>query len=274
MPLARINDLDLYYERSGTGPRLLFLNGSGVMLEDSRLLLSVFTSQFDLLAYDQRGIGRSGTAECPYGMAECAGDALALLDVVGWPTACVLGVSFGGMVAQELAVTAPGRVERLALLCTSPGGMGGSSYPLHELDQRPDGERNEIRRRLMDTRFDDAWLASHPVDLALVAMMEGRTTEPDPERRRGMSAQLGARRSHDVWDRLPSITCPTYIAGGRYDDIAPPRNSAAIASRIEGAELHTYDGGHAFFAQDPRAIPDIIGFLSAPRVSTEPPPGH
>jgi len=268
MPFTRVNDVDLFYERSGTGPRLLFLNGSGVTLEDSRLLLAVFTSQFDLLAYDQRGVGRSGATEGPYGMAECAGDALALLDAVGWRTACVLGVSFGGMVAQELAVTSPGRVERLALLCTSPGGEGGSSYPLHELDHLSDDERNGIRRHLIDTRFDDAWLASHPEDLALVAIMEGRTTEPGTGRRRGRSAQLEARRSHDAWDRLPSITCPTFIAGGRYDDIAPSRNSAAMASRIERAELHTYDGGHAFFAQDPRAIPDIIRFLSAPRVST------
>jgi 3-oxoadipate enol-lactonase len=64
-----------------------------------------------------------------------------------------------------------------------------------------------------------------------------------------------------VWDRLPSITCPTYVACGRFDGIAPPGNSAALASRIAGAQLHTYQGGHAFLAQDPRSIGDVIGFL-------------
>ncbi len=75
-------------------------------------------------------------------MADYAADALALLDAVGWDTCRVVGVSFGGMVAQELAVTAPERVERLALCCTSPGGVGGASYPLQELAALPvDGTR-------------------------------------------------------------------------------------------------------------------------------------
>jgi 3-oxoadipate enol-lactonase len=66
-----------------------------------------------------------------------------------------------------------------------------------------------------------------------------------------------------VWDRLGAIACPTLVAGGRYDPIAPMANSAAIASRIAGAELRAYDGGHAFFVQDRAALPDIISFLTA-----------
>jgi pimeloyl-ACP methyl ester carboxylesterase len=171
------------------------------------------------------------------------------------------------MVAQELAVTAPQRVERLALLCTSPGGEGGSSYPLHELIGFTDAERSLARRQLLDTRFDDDWLASHPEDRSLVQMMVDRHQEPDPEPGRGQLEQLEARRSHDVWDRLPSITSPTLVACGHFDGIAPPRNSAAIASRITGAELRTYEGGHAFLAQDPRSITDVIRFLQDPEPS-------
>ena len=79
-------------------------------------------------------------------MADYAADAAALLDHVGWDTCRVVGVSFGGMVAQELAVTSPERVERLALLCTSPGGASGASYPLHELAALPTDERVAHRR--------------------------------------------------------------------------------------------------------------------------------
>ncbi len=88
--------------------------------------------------------------------------------------------------------------------------------------------------------------------------------DPTPEQRRGHLEQLEARRHHDVWDRLPAITCPTYVACGRFDGIAPPRNSAAIASRITGARLETYEGGHPFLAQDPRSITDLLGFLGGP----------
>ena len=172
-------------------------------------------------------------------MSDCARDALAVMDAVGWDTARVLGISFGGMVAQELAVTVPHRIERLALLCTSPGGQVGSSYPLHELEALDDGGTGTaVRRRLIDTRFDDEWLASHPSDRNLVEALERRAPATRPERRRaGHLEQLEARRYHDVWDRLPSIACPTYVACGRFDGIAPPRNSAAMASRIADARL-------------------------------------
>lgn len=261
MSTVEAGGVDLYYERQGTGPRLLFLNGSGSTIEASRAMFSVFGTSFDFLTFDARGLGRSGPVTRPYAMADCAADALAVMDAEGWETACVLGVSFGGMVAQELAVTAPDRVERLALLCTSPGGPDRSSYPLHELEALTVGERSQVRRRLLDTRFDDAWLAAHPADQALVEMIESRAPQPDPERRRGELRQLDARRSHDVWARLPAIASPTFIGCGRFDGIAPPANSAAMASAIEGSELYEYEGGHLFFVQDPRSVPDVIEFL-------------
>jgi len=115
----------------------------------------------------------------------------------------------------------------------------------------------------MDSRFDAAWLATHPHDRALVVMMEARPPGPDPPRRTGIREQLEARRSHDTWDRLATITCPTCIGCGRYEGIAPLRNSEAMASRIEGAELHVYQGGHAVLPPDGRALDDVVGFLRA-----------
>jgi pimeloyl-ACP methyl ester carboxylesterase len=264
MPTITTDGVDLYYERRGRGPRLLFLNGSGGTIEGSSLLLALFEGSFDLLVHDNRGLGRSSPSPRPYDMAACASDALAVMDAVGWDDARVLGVSFGGMVAQELAVTAPERVVRLALLCTSPGGEGGASYPLHELEGLSDAEVSSVRPRLLDTRFDDAWLATHPNDRRLVEMMADRSGASDPDVRRGRHQQFEARRAHDVWDRLPRITCPTLVACGRFDGIAPPNNSAAIASRLAEAELRTYEGGHAFLAQDPRAATDMVDFLRQP----------
>jgi 3-oxoadipate enol-lactonase len=78
----------------------------------------------------------------------------------------------------------------------------------------------------------------------------------------GRELQLQARAGHDVFDRLPRIACPTLVASGRFDGITPPENGAAIPARVPAAELRRYDGGHAFFQQDPTALPDIIEFLS------------
>jgi len=79
---------------------------------------------------------------------------------------------------------------------------------------------------------------------------------------RGESLQLEARSRHDVCDRLARIACPTFVACGRFDAIAPPTNAEAIAERIPNADLRVYEGGHAFFAQDPAALPAVIDFLA------------
>jgi len=255
----------LHHERRGSGPRLLFLNGSGATLESSAPLIDAFVEHFDVLAFDQRGIGASleeGADLPPYGMADLAADAVGLLDDAGWDAARVFGVSFGGMVAQELAVTAPTRVERLALFCTSAGGAGGASYPLHELASLDPAERAARSVTLLDERFSPEWLADHHLDRAIVDMFAARAQEPrSPARRRGELAQLDARRHHDVWDRLGAIACPTFVGAGRFDAIAPVPNSERIASRIPGAELHVYEGGHPFWVQDPAALPDVMAFL-------------
>ncbi len=150
MPVARSEGPDLYFEVSGTGPHLLFINGSGVTLAESGLMVAGLASQFEVLAFDHRGLGRSGEVSARYTMADCATDATTVLDAVGWPSALVVGMSFGGMVALELAVSTPARVERLALLCTSAGGRGGSSFPLHELESLEPSARNLRRRALLD----------------------------------------------------------------------------------------------------------------------------
>ena len=162
VPIAHVNGIDIYYERDGQGQPLLFLNGSGSTLESSQVVIEQFRGRFDVVAHDQRGLGRTSIPEGPYSMADYAADALGLLDAVGWDRCRVVGVSFGGMVAQEVAVTAPERVERLALVCTSAGGAGGSSYPLHELAGEDPETLAAVGTRLLDTRFDDEWLASHP----------------------------------------------------------------------------------------------------------------
>ena len=78
------------------------------------------------------------------------------------------------------------------------------------------------------------------------------------------AAQLQAREGHDVWGRLGVITCPALVGYGNYDGIAPVHNSTNIASRIRGAELRGYEGGHVFLFQDPAAFPAFIAFLQAP----------
>ena len=260
MAQARLDGVTLEYELGGTpgAPRLLSISGSGSDLRRAPRTHDepTLADRFEILAYDHRGLGRSVPDE-PHReptMADYAADAVGLLDHLGWGTCRVLGTSFGGMVAQELAVTTPERIERLVLACTSPGGAGGSSSPLHTLlDMAPDERLAQQVAWLDDRTVDDAELRAFWTE-----MMAGLGDHSPTE---GERLQLQARSHHDVWDRLPPLRLPVLIAAGRFDGIAGPANQEALARQIQGADLRWFDGGHAFFLQDRTALPGIADWL-------------
>ncbi|HEY1751199.1 MAG TPA: alpha/beta fold hydrolase [Caulobacteraceae bacterium] len=264
MPVASLGSIDVYYERAGAGAPLLFISGTG---GDLRVKPNVFDGPlaraFDLVGYDQRGLGRTGKPDQSYAMTDYADDAAGLMDALGWASAKVVGVSFGGMVAQELALRHPGKVERLALCCTSPGGAGGASYPFHEIQHLKGEDRARHLIPVSDTRRDAAWAAANPDTYAqFVAAGASDPYAGEPGREMGARRQLEARAAHDTWDRLGDIGCPTLIAAGRYDGVALPAAQERMAGRIPGAQLQFFEGGHLFIIQDRSAWPAIIAFLN------------
>jgi 3-oxoadipate enol-lactonase len=258
------NGVSLYYELQGAGARLLVISGTGSDLrQQPRVSDGPLAEHFEVLAYDQRGLGQSSVPAWPYAMRDFADDAAALLDAIGWDNCLVLGISFGGMVAQELAIRHPGRVRRLVLACTSAGGAGGASYPLQKLAEMDLAERSALRMELIDTRWDDTWRKANPDMVRLLGERMGLDGPEGGSPTQGLTNQLAARAEHDTADRLGSITCPALVCGGRYDGIAPPANSEFLARSIPDARLEMFDGGHGFFIQDATALPAIIAFLAA-----------
>ncbi len=264
--MAEVGGTQLWYERSGSGAPLLYCNGSGATLAAARPVIERLAGSFDVVGFDFRGMGDSPLTSSPYSMADVAADVSGLLDHLGWDRCRLIGLSFGGMVAQEVAVTVPERVERLALLSTSPGGEF-PSYPLEELADLPAHDRATRSLLLADRRWTSEWLGQHPDDLQIVlTMAEGQPTDEDDDQRAGRLAQLAARRGHDVVDRLARIDSPTFVGCGTFDDIAPVVNAEAITQRVPGAELHVFEGGHLFLFQDERAWPELLEFLGADEV--------
>ena len=266
MPVISLRGLDFHYEIAGQGPRVLFLNITGGDLRQRPGVMdSPLAQRHALLAHDQRGLGRSAKPDQPYGMADYADDAAALLQALDWAPAAVVGVSFGGMVAQELALRHPGLVSRLVLACTTSGGAGGSSYPLHELAPLSLEEKARRMTELGDLRRDPAWRTAHPgrfaalVDQALERMRLGAD---EPGRAVGARRQLEARLGHDTHARLGSLTVPTLVCGGLFDGVASPAALTALATAIPGARLEFFQGGHQFLDQDANAWPRVLEFLA------------
>ena len=265
MPFASVRDIQMYYEIRGEGPRLLSISGTGGDLRQSpNIFETPLAQEYEILAYDQRGLGQTSRPDIPYTMADYAEDANALVDVIGWDHCSIMGVSFGGMVAQELALRYPDRVERIVLACTSSGGAGGASYPLHELSQLPLEDRARRMVILSDTRLNASWRSANPTqfqELVNQWVAKFRVGSDEPDWETGARRQLEARVGHDTYDRLPDLRLPVYICGGRYDGIAIPANLEALHKQISGALLEFFEGGHLFLMQDPKAFKQITAFL-------------
>jgi 3-oxoadipate enol-lactonase len=264
MQFLTTNRLKFYVEQAGSGSHLLVINGTGNDLRRKPSIMdSPLTSHFRVTAYDQRGLGQSDKPEGPYCMQDYADDAAALMDSLEINQAMVLGISFGGMVAQEFAIRHGSRLSRLALWCTSPGGAGGQSYPLQELEDLDLEARVLTGMKLNDTRIDDGWLADNP-DAVAAARQRLDMSEFQHETRfaEGRAAQLAARAQHDCYDRLEQISCPVLLGGGRYDGIAKPEAMHALQQKIPDARLKLYDGGHLFMLQDGKAFPDLLAFFN------------
>jgi 3-oxoadipate enol-lactonase len=265
MAFITVRDLQLYYEIRGKGPRLLVISGTGGDLRRSPTIFEMpIARRFEILAYDQRGLGQTSKPDIPYTMVDYADDANALLDALGWDRCLVMGVSFGGMVAQEFALRYPHRVIRLVLACTSSGGAGGASYPLHELAHLTCEEYAQKILYLSDLRRDAVWQAANPTQFQLLLdqTLAGLQVGSDEAgRESGAQRQLEARALHDTYKRLPTLKMPVYICGGRYDGIATPANLEAMQRQIPGSGLELFEGGHLFFIQDPRAFERIVAFL-------------
>ncbi len=263
MPILQANGIEIYYETGGSGAPLLFISGSGSDLRNKpNQFDSPLARSFELLCYDQRGLGRTENPPGDYTMADYADDAAGLLDALSIDRIPVIGVSFGGMVAQEFALRHSDRISALVLACTSAGGAGGASYPLHELQSLAPEARAAAHLKVADLRHTDAWIADNPEAWQKRLAISMAATRADRDEN-GAMKQLQARRYHDTYDRLPNLRMPVLLAGGRYDGIAPVANMQQIQQQIQGSELQLFDGGHMFLIQDKSAYPAIIEWLRA-----------
>jgi 3-oxoadipate enol-lactonase len=267
MTFVSVNGIDIYCEVHGREDEdaswVLNIGGTGGDLRRTFPDRSPLNADYRVLSYDQRGLGQSSKPDVEYTMADYADDAAGLIEhVVGGPCH-VVGTSFGGMVALNLALRRPDLIDRLVLLVTSPGGEH-ASYRLSSFESMRVDDAFPIRMRLLDRRWDPD--ADEPIP-GLGAIYDfivaERLAVPEPEVSAGLTRQLAARDGHDVVDRLGSIEHETLICAGRYDDLAPVANSEVLTARMANARLEVFDGGHMVMFQDRNLWPTVTEFLGA-----------
>jgi pimeloyl-ACP methyl ester carboxylesterase len=231
---------------------------SGTHLTWGEPFLSQLEGDFDCVIFDNRGIGNSAEAAGPFTIADLAGDALTVMDAVGFESAHVLGISMGGMVAQELALAAPQRLRSLTLGCTYPGGEGSSLADPADaqalVEALASGNQDTVFRAMYEMNLSPGFRAdeSHYADFTAVA---GAL----PARQATIQLQLQALVGHDAQSRLAEIAAPTLVIHGTADKMIPSANGELIASLIPGARLELLEGvGHMFWWEQPDRSAELI----------------
>ena len=233
-------------ERRGQGEPLLWITGFTISAAVFDPVLPLYTERFETIAYDNRGAGRSGAPPTPTSMPQLAADAARLLDAIDVPSAHVLGLSMGGMIAQELAIRFPDRVRGLVLGGTTPGGPRAARPTVRELVAL--GGTVAGARGLGGALFSPEFRREHPerVRALLSYFARHRPTS------RGALSHLGATVYHDTVSRLGRIQAPTLVMHGDRDAMAPLANARLLAERIPDAELAIIRGaGHAYALERP-----------------------
>jgi pimeloyl-ACP methyl ester carboxylesterase len=236
-------------EEHGSGFPVLLVMGLGYGRWGWEPLVGPLAERFRVVWYDNRGIGESDVPPGPYTVADLVGDAVQVLDERGIERAHVVGTSLGGMVAQELALTHPERVEKLALLCTTPGGDG--AYPMPEATVRLFAEAAALPPEAALRRFVENAVSARG---ALVDELYARrlANPPDPA---GWEAQAAAGASFDGFDRVGGIGKQTLVLTGDEDNVVDARNAQLLAELIPGARVRVFPGtGHLFFWERPADV--------------------
>ena len=265
MKKINANGLTFLTATNGQGPRFLFITGTaGDLRNVNSPLTSPLSKHFEVLTYDQRGMGQSDKPDHPYTMRDYAEDAIAIMDAYGWEDVFLAGYSFGGMVAQEIAIGWPKHVKRLTLLATAAGGEGGSSYPLETLFDLPEEERARRSLEVLDLRFTPQWQAKNPEETkerieATVASYKQFSQEPNAVL--GARRQLEARAVHNTYDRLNRITCPTLVMAGTYDGQAPMAAQKAMSQAITNCQFEVVEGSHGMLWESEVVFERLIQFM-------------
>jgi pimeloyl-ACP methyl ester carboxylesterase len=259
MPLADIDGTSLYYERRGAGEPVLLIQGmSGSHVAWGDAFLAGLGEDLDLVAYDHRGVGDSTPQTDPFTIAQLADDAAGVLDALGWESAHVLGISMGGMVAQELALRHPERIRTLTLGCTYPGGAEARLADPALIQELAGALMSGDRELALRTGFKANLSAAFVADEAHFEPFHAMATAV-PVAVPVIMLQMQAVMGHDASGRLASIAAPTLVVHGTEDRMLPVANGELIAQLVPDARLELLEGvGHMFWWEQPERSAALV----------------
>ena len=256
MSKAKINDIEMYYEvhgptslPEGEAEPLLLIMGLGANATSWEMQIPDFSREYRVIAFDNRGAGRSDKPKSPYTMPQMADDAVGMLDHLGIGSAHVFGMSMGGMIALELALRYPQRVRALVLGGTMAGGPKAVLAGPQLIQQWASTATLPMEQAIengLRFLYSEEFIARNRERLMQRALEMAHLQPPMD----ALQRQFMAVAQFNTHERLGEIKAPTLIIAGTDDKIVPAENSRILAEKIPGAELVELEGaGHGFLAE-------------------------
>ena len=244
------------WERRGSGTPLVLVQGLGYARWGWEPVADLLAERYDVILFDNRGIGESEAPPGAYSCAELAEDTRRVMDEAGVERAHVLGASLGGMIAQELALETPERVEKLVLACTTPGGANAAPMPAQTVQLMAEAPTLEPLVALRT--FIENALAPDPPPAMVERILAYRIETAQPSS--AWLSQASAGAAFDAWDRLPTLAPPALVVHGTADVVVDPANAQLLAERIPDVQVELFPGcGHLLFWEQPDRFVGVVG---------------
>ncbi len=255
MSTAMLDGVRIAYEVEGTGEPLLLIQGLGYGRRGWGPAPRMLAQRYQVVTFDNRGFGDSDNTPGPYTTADLARDAFGVLDAAEIESAFVIGISLGGMIAQELVLAAPERVRKLVLCSTTAGGP--KAVPMPEQTVVLMGRQADLDPQEALHLFVVNALSPDPPESLVEEIVAYRVANPPDAA--GWWAQANAGAAHDALERLGEIRTPTLVVHGTADNVVDARNAPLLADAIPGARLELFEGvGHLLPWERPQEFAQLV----------------
>jgi pimeloyl-ACP methyl ester carboxylesterase len=257
MPIAGVNGISINFKVEGRGEPLVMIAGFSASRSSWSSQISFFKKYYRVITFDNRGAGKSDKPEGPYSTRMMADDAVKLLDHLEITKANILGISMGGMIAQEIGINYPERIQKLVLACTfscKDGTSGDTPDQAKLLGLSSQKMAAGMVKLAANKPFNQFFLGT----LAAIG-----TTFASASIKTGLKAQREACNNHNALSRLSVIKTPTLVIVGTKDRIIKPVSSEVIAANIPGAKLVKIEGGSHMLSMEMknRFNREVLNFL-------------
>lgn len=258
MPIAKVNGIDIFYEVHGRGERLVIVPGITCDYTWADPIIATLQKHFEILLFDNRGVGMSSAPDSEYTVDEMAEDTMGLINHLGWDRPYILGSSMGGAIVQRVLSKYPENFSKAILSTTASHFLEPTLLIFQQIERLYSlrAPREMIATQLIAISMSHHYLHTQGY---LDEAIDGLINHPHFQSPTGYRGQLNALKKFDSRKWLDKISTPTLVIGTQWDICTPVEQSYELHRGIEGSQIVIVpSSAHALVTEQPKALAEQI----------------